>query len=268
MDKEKLKKQLSDLDMELLTDLKKELDIEMNKPVEERDENLISELEDMISETEDELISESKKRSLESVLKMLDEYEAPKHIKLYKRFSVVAACFLFVLGINTVSMKTFGQNIFSAIYQLTKGGITISANNSGDTDITVSGSDPYGMKAKCAEYGFFPDTPSYIPDGFVLNDIYEESNDVSDNIIFFYKKNDVKLNFYFTNYKTNDEIPPLGVPTDTYNVTEEQVNGRTTYILKEDKQFTADFIDCRIDYYIFAEYLDYDECQKVLESMS
>ncbi len=262
---------MNNLRREIISDLCKELDQEMNKPKKARDVERITELNNMIFDLTgmgDEAVNQSIESSKNELLRKISENNKSSHIKIVKRISAAAACLLVILGLNAASLKTFGQNIFSATYQLTKGGITISANNSGDTDITVSGSDPYGMKAKCAEYGFFPDTPSYIPDGFVLNDIYEESNDVSDNIIFFYKKNDVKLNFYFTNYKTNDEIPPLGVPTDIYNVTEEQVNGRTTYILKEDKQFTADFIDCRIDYYIFAEYLDYDECQKVLESMS
>lgn len=269
MNKEKLERILSDLDMEILTNLKKDLAEEMSKPINERDENLISELEDMISQTEDEIISASKKRSLKSVMKMLDEYEAPKYIKLYKRLSVVAACFLVVLGINTVSMKTFGQNMFSATYQLTKGGITISVEESeSNGDMVVSESDPYGMKAKCAEYGFFPYTPSYIPDGFVLDDISVESNEYADSIIFFYKKDDIILDFFYTNYKTNDEISPIGIPTDTYNVTEEQINGRTTYILKEDRQFTANFIEKGIKYTILAEGLDYDECDRILYSLS
>lgn len=269
MDNKTIERMLSKVDMEILSDLKKDLAEEMSKPTDERDENLISELKEMISETEEEIISASKKRSLESVMKMLDEYEEPKHIKLYKRLSVAAACLLVVFGMNAISMKTFGQNMFSAVYQITKDGITISAEQSGDNnDVVVSESDPYGMKAKCAEYGFFPDTPSYIPDEFVLVDIYEDSNDTSDSIIFFYQKNNIKLNFYFTNYKSNTTIPPIGIPTDTYNVTEEQINGRTTYILKEDKQFTAAFVDKRIEYTIFAENLDYDECQKILVNMS
>lgn len=269
MDKEKLERLLSDVDMEILSDLKKDLAKEKNKPVEERDEKLISELEDMICKTEEEIISESKKRSLEAVMKMLDEYKEPKHPKIYKRLYIAAACFLVVLGLNTASLKAFGRNMFSVAYQITKGGITISAEQSSDNDdVVVSESDPYGMKAKCAEYDFFPDTPSYIPEGFVLKNISEESDDYSDSIIFVYRKDNIKLNFYFTNYKTNDEIPPIGIPTDTYNVTEEQINGHTTYILKEDKQFTAAFIDKRIDYTIFAEGLDYDECQKILENVS
>lgn len=189
MDKEKLERLLSDVDMEILSDLKKDLAKEMNKPAEERDEKLISELEDMICKTEEEIISESKKRSLEAVMKMLDEYKEPKHPKIYKLLSIAAACLLVVLGLNTASLKVFGQNMFSAAYHLTKGGITISAEQSSyNDDVVVSESDPYGMKAKCAEYDFFPDTPSYIPDGFVLKNISEESDDYIDSIHFFIEK--------------------------------------------------------------------------------
>lgn len=268
MKKEKLERQLSDIDMEILSDLKKNLAEEMSKPTDERDENLISELEEMISKTEEEIISASKKRSLESVMKMLDEYEEPKRPKMYKRIFAAAACLLVVLGLNTASLKVFGQNMFSAAYQLYKGGVFISSESGDIEGIVVSESDPYGMKAKCAEYGFFPDTPSYIPDGFVLEKISEESDDYRDSIIFSYRKENVILNFFFMNYKTNEETPPIGIPSDTYNVTEEQINGHTTYLSKEDKQFTAVFIEKRIKHTIFSEDLNYDECQAILESMS
>lgn len=266
MDKEKMKIQMSGLDREILSDLQKDLNEEMNKPAEERDESYIAELEEMIAQTEEELIDASKKRSLDNIMKMLDKYEEPKHIRLYKTLPIAAACLLVILGLNTASMKVFGQNMFSAAYQLTKGGINISTNDS--DEMVMSESDPYGMKAKCAEYGFFPDTPSYIPDGFVLKTISDDRGKYSDSIIFMYRKDDVVLNFYYTNYKTNDTTPSIGIPTETYNITEEQINGHTTYILKEDSQFTASYVEKGIQYTIFTENLDYDECQRILESMS
>lgn len=269
MNKEIIEKQLSDIDVEILSDLKKNLAEEMSKPTDERDENLISELEEMISEIEEEIISASQKRSLESVMKMLDEYEEPKHVKLYKWLAIVAACFVLVIGLNTVSLKVCGQNMFSAVYQLTKGGMAVPPSQSeGKDNIVISDSDPYGMKGKCAKYDFFPVTPSYIPEGFVLEDISEESYDNLDLVFFVYKKGNEILNFQFTYYKTNDEMPPSVIPTDTYDVAEEQINGHTTYILKEDKQFTAVFDDKRIKYTIFAQNLNYDECHKILEGLS
>lgn len=268
MNKDKIENLLSHVDAELLSDLKQNLAEEMSKPTDERDENLISELEEMISETEAEIVSASERRSLDSIMKMLDEYEEPKHIKLYKWLSVAAACLLVVVGVNAASLKVSGQNMFSAVYQITKDGIRVSSQFEINDDIVISESDPYGMKAKCAEYGFFPKTPDYIPEGFVLEDISEDSNDYFDSIIFAYKKGNAILNFQFTNYKTNDEIPSSGIPTDTYNITEKQINGHAIYILKEDKQFTAVFDDKRINYTIFSEYLDYDECYEILEKMS
>lgn len=269
MNKDKIEDLLSHVDMELLSDLKQNLAEETSKPTDERDEDLISELEEMISETEEEIVSASEQRSLDSIMKMLDEYEEPKRPKLYKWISVAAACLLVGVGVNMASLKVCGQNIFSAVYHITKDGIKVSSSQSKSIDdIVVSESDPYGMKAKCAEYGFFPKTPDYIPEGFVLDDISEESNDYSDLIIFAYKKENVVLNFYYTNYKTNDEVPSIGLPTDTYNVTEEQINDHTAYILKEDNQYTAAFLDKRISYTFFAENLDYDECYKILANLS
>lgn len=267
MDKKRIERQMFELDREILSDLKKDLEEEMSKPAEERDESYIAELEKMISETQEESISESRKRSLKSVMKMLDEYEEPKYIKLYKRLSVIAACCLLLLGLNAFSLKAFGRNMFSAAYQLTKGGISISEPNDSDELIT-SESDPYGMKAKCAEYGFFPDTPSYIPEGFTLDRIYEKSNNKFDMVYFYYKKNNITLNFFFTNYKDYEVIPPIGMPTDTYNITEEEKGENTVYILKENEQFTASYIDKRIKYMIFIEGLKYDECHKILDSLA
>lgn len=268
MDKERIEKQMFDLDREILSDLQKDLNEEMSKPAEERDESYIAELEEMIVQTEEELIDASKKRSLNNIVKMLDEYKEPKHIKLYKNLSIVAACLLVILGLNTASLKVFGQNMFSAAYQLTKGGISISTNEPNENyELITSESDPYGMKAKCAEHGFFPDTPSYIPEGFILDYVAEESTDEFDIVYFYYKKNSAILNIFFTSYKDSAVIPPIGLPTDTYNVTEECIDNNTVYILKEDGQFTASYIEKRIKYRIIVEGLDYDECHEILESL-
>jgi len=269
MNKDELRMQMADLNLEILSDLKKDLANEKSKPSIERDESFISELEDMIAQTEEEILSESQARSLDKSLKMLDEYKTPRKIKLFKYLSVAAAALIVVLGLNTASMNVFGQNMFSTAYQLTKGGITISTDDPSNSDeLTVSPSDPYGMKAKCAEYDFFPETPSYIPEGFELDYIDEETNDFSDLLIFFYKKGNAKLSFQFHNYKTQDDIPAISIPTDTYNISEKEINGNTVHIVEEDKQFTATYTKDMIRCVIFAENLDYEECDKVLLSLS
>ena len=98
-------------------------------------------------------------------------------------------------------------------------------------------------------------------------DLYEEKLTTLSNVTFYYKKADIILNFNFTMFSDDREIPPIGIPTDTYNIVEEQINGYKMYILKEDNQFTATFLEDNIVYAITAIDCDYDECQKVIESL-
>lgn len=263
---------MNNLKNEIISDLSKELDQEMNKPRKERDIERITELNDLIFElscADKESVRVSIESSEKELLNKILKSSKPNRAKIFKRISAAAACLLVALGLNAFSMKTFGQNMFSAVYQLTKGGITIdTAHEESVGSEGSSKSDPFGMKSECAEYGFFPDTPDYIPDGFTLENMSEHCGEMSDYLAFYYRNGDVKLNFGFTYYKDEDEASPIGIPTDTYNVTKEEINGNTVYILKEESQFTAIYIKEGIEHDIFAEGLDYEECRKILESMS
>ncbi len=83
--------------------------------------------------------------------------------------------------------------MFKRAYHFTKGGITIMIGENENTEPTSPPTappatdatapeeevielptypgDPYGIKAVCAEYGLYPMTPTYIPDGFNLIDM-------------------------------------------------------------------------------------------------
>lgn len=90
--------------------------------------------------------------------------------------------------------------------------------------------------------------------------------------ILFTKKNllskDAIISIWFDKYERVSDIPKFNIITDTYNITKEDINGRVTYILKEDNQFSGCFIHRRTQYSIFTENLDYKEAQKILESIS
>lgn len=190
MDNEKLERKLLGIDTEILSDLRKDLEEETGKPQEERDENFIAELREMISVTESELINDSKKRSLESVMKMLDEQDKNNkksgYLRVVKRFSTVAAaaCLMFFVGQNTKSMNAFSGKPLPDNCKISGNFVVVDDlyDESWQTD------DPYGMKVECAKYNMFPDTPSYIPDGFELEDISYSDNEISEAIHFVYKK--------------------------------------------------------------------------------
>ena len=70
-----------------------------------------------------------------------------------------------------------------------------------------------------------------------------------------------------THIKTDEVSIPFGIPSDYHNISEQVIDNTVVTVSKEDNQFTAAFMIDRIQYSICADGLDYDECQRVLESM-
>ena len=257
---------ITEADKEILKELQVQLDEELNKPIKQQDFDLIEEITKTICEihNENELI-EAKTKSGIAFLK--GRKINVNKLKIRKWSAVFVSCAAVILALNIASFSALGMNMFSAAYKIAKGGITIDMNEGEKTDLSVTDDDPYGIKAKCAEYDMYPLTPTYIPEGFELTDLHEEKGSAISTIIFHYEKDDIILNFNYTMYSEERKIPPIGIPTDTYNVVEEQINGHKMYILKEDNQFTATFLEENIVYLITAIDCNYDECQKVIESL-
>lgn len=247
-------------------ELEKQLDDELKKP--NTDYDLVDELTAAVLEARGQTVEAIDVDSEISKIKR-------KTVKVNRRFkcpkwavAFSAAC-LFLIGANCISVAAWRMNIFSAIVEMTKGGISIDFGKQDQEVISLptSENDLYGIKSKCAEYEIYPETPQYLPNGFELVDFQMEELDVSTDLMFFYKKGDVKLNISYEVYIDSDEIPSVGLPTDTYNLNETTINNHITYILKEDNQFTATYIYNNIVYTIFSDGLDYDECQRIIESI-
>ncbi|MCM1132865.1 MAG: DUF4367 domain-containing protein [Ruminococcus flavefaciens] len=269
MNKKALKRQMIGMKREILADLQNELDEEMSKPKKKRDCDRIAELSNAwfeISCGNNEDVTARRESAKKALVNRISADKRTRNIRLYKCISSAVACAVVVTVIGLGGYKTIGQNIFPEKYSLSKNGVTIDMKDS--SEVTAENGDLYGMKSKCAEYGFFPETPSYIPEDFALDDIYEERGSVFSNVKFFYRDGNAKLNFDYHYYGNKDDIPPVGIPTDTYNITEEQINGHTVYILIEDSQYTATYLSNNTVYCITAHNLDYDDYRAVLENMS
>lgn len=243
-----------------------QLDRELAKP--NPDYDLVDELTAAILEARRKAVQEI---DVQSEIKAIKK-KADNGIKRFRcpRWAVAAsAACLALIGANTVSVAAWGTNIFSAFVQFTKGDLTIDFGKQEQAVINLptSEDDPYGIKAKCAEYDIYPKTPFYLPEGFELVDFYADIKESFSDICFFYQNGKVKLNITYTMYADPDNIPPIGIPTDTHNLQETEINGQTMYVLKEDNQFTAAFLNDSIVYVITSNKLDYNECQKVVESM-
>lgn len=135
-------------------------------------------------------------------------------------------------------------------------------------DIKPSTGDTYGIKAKCAEYGLFPDVPEYIPDGFRLIHVEDKHYVECDIISFEYTNSNELVTFNFTVFKSADYVPDTKSYVDKYNFSEKEINGHTAYVIEESRKFSAFYLDDCIQYEVYSKNIDYDECYKILESLS
>lgn len=256
----------NDDDNHMFIILNKQLNAELSKPDCEQDTELIKELSASIREIldEQEKFHNQNRMEKEHLIKKLQNKR--KKI-LFRRITAFSVCVIMFFGLNTASMNIFGQNAFTSAYELISGRIKISWENE-KIELPTSEEDPYGLKTKLAEYGIYAMTPSYIPDGFVLVDMTVEEDENEKMAIFHYRYRNMLLNFYYDCYKDNVKIPPTSIPTDTYNISQEECDSFTAYVLTEDYQFTAMWQDKRIIYGIGSIDLDYEESYKVLHSMS
>lgn len=259
---------ITEADKELLNELQAQLDEELKKPVKQQNFDLIDEITKTICEIhkENELIEAKSQNGIAYMKSQIKPNYQKSNLRKWS--TVLGSCAAVVLALNIASISAFGTNMFTAAYQIVKGGMTINMDKEDSVELPTTDDDPYGMKAKCAEYEMYPLTPTYIPEGFELVNIVDDVNEVFTNVIFQYKDSGIKLNFDFCQYNEGEEIPPICIPTDTYNIIEEEINGHTTYILKEDNQFTATFQEDNMVYVIFADGLDYDNCRKIIESLA
>lgn len=270
MKKENLKGQMMHMKKEILFELNKELEMELSKPERKRDVERICWLNEMIFQlnySDNEAVQNSLEASKNEMLNRIPERKPHNFKRINKRVSVAAACVATVVVLNAFSLKTVGQNVFLETYKVGDEAIVITLEETDSDEIPHSSADPYGMKAKCAEYGMRPLTPSYIPEGFELIDFIADERSASTDIYFYYKKDDVILNFEFFMYYDSERIPPFGTSTETYNMGEEDVIGLNMHILKEGDWFKALFLRDNIVYSIVAVDCEYDEFRKVIESL-
>ena len=264
---------------QMLDDLQKEMQTELQKPLKQRDYNKISEIAETIRKLNDNDIDihmADNKNISDLCEKIRDNSNPKKRIKIYQRVAAVAACLALVFGGNAYTLKAYGDNLFSLIVNRTSSGFSVIFNgNNISSEIPDIKDDPYGMIAKCAEYGVYPDTPLYIPDGFELADFDVKEKKKSINIKFNYIKNNITLTFFIDKYYNSSDIPNKSIPSDELNLSEVQVNGTVGIVSKEKNSLNKttdqyELIYCKdnIIYIISSDGLAYDECDKITESMT
>lgn len=263
----------ADADRKMLQELEAELQAELAKPHKERSYDRVDELTAAICDLRGETaMIDAKTQAGIAYLQSKREAQT-KRIRIRKWVALLGSCAALVIGLNVASVAAFDRNILSAVIEWQKGSFTVQMSEP-ETEIQpAADEDPYGMIAKCEEYGFTPLTPTYMPEGFELERISEHAGSKYSRAVFYYKKDnflkkDALLNFQFWHFNKEDDVSPIGIPSDGTQPEEEVINGITMITLKEDNQFKATFLYENTIYLISGYDLDYDECYKVAASFA
>lgn len=263
------------LKKESLTEINHQVDEELKKSKDDRDyqkiETLLSENYEIMGNSESELDIKAR----ENIVKIEQMCKPKKRIKIYQRVAAVAACLVLVFGGNAYTLNAYGENLFSLIVNRSSSGFTVNFNGNNISSETPDIKDPYGMIAKCAEYGVYPDTPLYIPDGFELVNFKVNEYTKRTRIKINYQKNDIVLTFLFEKYNNSDDIQNKSIPSDENNISEIEVNGTKGIISKEKNSLNGitdqyELLYCKdnIVYIISSDGLDYEECNRITKSMT
>ena len=260
-------KNLDAIDKQMADELRAELASECSKPSDEWDLEKIRELSEVICEIEgiapdSEELSSARKRAIDRI-----NAEKPgiRHRKI-KRFTAVAACLAVAfVGADLTSHRVLGQGVLPAGYQAVMGGIHTYFDGSDGTP------DPHEniyydiMKEKIDEYGLDVMIPTYIPEGFELDDIDCNSTRLR---FMFSKINHVKTEkIIISYYSLNDEnIGGFEIPSDTREVSEVEINSHHFNIIQEDQQLKAWCIEQNVITHFDSYDLPYEAADDILYS--
>lgn len=257
-------------DQAFLEELQEKLSKELDMPHSQRNYDQIEEWTETISLLlgTNELIDKRTEIGI-TQLRQKRERIKQKHTKQILRVIVPCFCVVLLVLSNVFSQSVLGMNAFLAMYQIMKGGITIDFKKQGELTTASTSDYQSEMLRICEEQSINPRIPSYLPDGYTPTEIFGQVHPASSHctVIFCFERNKSKILLQIVKYENSDEMPPMGIPTDHYNISEQVIDNTVICISKEDQQFTAVFEDDTIQYMLFSEGLDYDECQRILNSM-
>ncbi len=247
-------------------DIRNQIDKEMEKPADERDYQKIAELSQTCCELMG-LLEEAKMTSETEIGKILNHSKTIRRKpskRFYKTISAIGIVAVLLMA-NAVTVFATNQNIVSFVIERAEKDFSVTPIPEKVIELPTTPDDPYGIKGECAKYGLNVEVPTYLPEGFVLVDIEENENHARKDATFWFQNKNIHLKFIYA--EIYDWNANLGIPSDKFNLEEIEVNGKSAVTSKEDGQYNLIYYDNNIEYFMTSDYLDYAECDKIVNSI-
>ena len=258
-------KSLVNFDKQMADQLRAELASECSKPSDEWDLDKIRELSKVICDIEG--ISPDSEGAASGRKRALDRIGAEKPIirrRKIKRFTAAATSLAVAfVGADLTSHRVLGQGVLPAGYQAVMGGIHTYLDG-GDGSPDPHENIYYDlMKEKIDEFGLDVMIPTYIPKGFELEQVVEENT----GVIFCFINDQKRVNIAYHQINDLNRVGSFGIPTDTREVYEIEVNGHLFNIIKEDQQLKAWCIEGNSITHLDTKDVPYSTSDEVLYSL-
>ena len=201
---------------------KKQLDDEMAKPVKKRDYKKIASLtENMCALVDGGNVTEEVDEGINKLYNRISDYENSKRkptVRVFRKM-IPAICVASVMLIaNCITVSALGKNIFSVVIEFTQSGFSVDFNSkqSDIIELPISENDPYGIITECAKYEIYPETPFYLPEGYILSLTTHNVSDYANYVKFVFRNGEKSVTLTYTQYW--DDMPQVGIPSDDYNI--------------------------------------------------
>lgn len=270
----------TDLKEQYIQEINRALDEELKKPAKKRDYDKIEELTQAYTKlmgTEAQV-----EASMQCCISEFKSKARPKK-KITRRMRIVFAAIsvavvLFVMNIITVS--AFNINVFSFIVHITDKNFSVNSplfasEVSADDviELSVSPDDPYGMIAECTKYGIYPETPHYLPKGYVLT-LCRHTNvsSYSEDMRFtFTNQQNAKqtITFSYELYEDVESTNNVKFSNVEHRLSEIKINNNPVILAeeKEDKQFVIVYSIDNLLISIFTQDISKEEVNQVINSI-
>jgi len=208
-----------------------------------------------------EIIKQREEKHINKILNEASKIKRPKKHYVRKALTALAASVAVVISANVVSTAAFGVNIFKAIVHKEEKSFSVEYT----TEDKVS--DTYKIKEECAKYNIHPEIPNYIPEGFEVLEINHEDLGKEVTLDFLYYKDDMTIGIYYDVFDDPEEIKNIKYPSDSFNISEIEINGYPAMVSKEDGQCTLSYARDNVLLSIFTVNVPYEECDKIINSI-
>lgn len=259
-------------DHEFYEEIWETLNAELEKNVEEQDFNLINDLTKTLFEMcgIEYYEEEQNKASIEHLKKATKQINST-HKMINIRWLIPITCVIILLTSNIISYSVLGMNIFSAAVRISEGSVLInySSDYGQDSDSNFANYSDEILNI-CIGNGFTPLVPYYYPAAFSPTDTWGKviDSDSKTDILFYFAHDKKKLNIQYSYVPNLDANIDFGLPSNTYQVSEETICGNKVFFIKESNtEFHVSFKIDHVVYTIYGDGLQEIEFRKILYSM-